>query len=138
MVAVVFAATAQQLLVPSSFLNNADTVRIADSTTLRSDTRQLTAVEFLANRQDYIVIDVRLSRNYADDHITDAASLPIDSTFWLKDRFVAGLPPESRILLYCQSEHCGWADQTARSGLFRRFRDVSVLVGGLEGLGDTR
>lgn len=64
-------------------------------------------------RGEVLVIDARLPADYQAGHIPGAVNVPI-STGWLDRRqLLSTIPSSGRVVIYCQSEGCRWADTIA-------------------------
>lgn len=77
-------------------------------------------------------IDARFYRDYAAGHIAGALNLPIDATFAEEDAFIEQLMPASRIVVYCQSAGCGFADAVAERLRGHGFRDIQLFRQGFQ------
>lgn len=80
---------------------------------------------------DAIVVDARLPSAYRAEHIPGAISVPPALGFSALKDILATVPKDRHVLLYCQSEHCGWSSEVANHFLPRGYRRVSVYRGGM-------
>ncbi len=77
------------------------------------------------------VIDARPPAAYQAGHIPGAINLPVNAAVAEREDILADIPLTTRVVVYCQSEDCGWADSVASDMWFRGYRDVSVYRGGI-------
>jgi len=79
---------------------------------------------------DTAFIDARFPSDYEAGHFKGAISLPIDAndTLW-KDR-VASIPRGRRIVVYCQSEVCKFAETVSLRLMKDGFSGISIYRGG--------
>jgi rhodanese-related sulfurtransferase len=94
---------------------------------------ELSLAAFEASRSENpLVIDVRLPSAYKAGCIPGAVSLPISSTTSERLRFWSSVPEDRQVILYCQSDQCGWSDELASEMVMRGYRHVSVYRGGYQ------
>lgn len=80
------------------------------------------------------IIDARPSAYYALGHIPGAINLPIDATYGDYKVFLARRTSEpSPCIIYCQSDHCAWADTVANNLRQYGQKDVYILRPGMNG-----
>lgn len=77
-------------------------------------------------------VDARFYRDYASGHIAGALSLPIDATFAEEDAVIAQLMPASKIVVYCQSAGCGFADAVVQRLRGHGFQDIQLFRQGFQ------
>jgi rhodanese-related sulfurtransferase len=59
-----------------------------------------------------------------------AINLPTYATKFERIDSLEGIPKDSRIVVYCQSKSCPYADSVAKTILMDGYRDVVVCIGG--------
>ena len=79
-----------------------------------------------------LLIDVRVSGDFAEGSIPGAISFPIGSTTTERVRLFSLLPSDREIIVYCKSHECGWSNEFASELLLRGFSRVSVYRGGYD------
>jgi rhodanese-related sulfurtransferase len=77
-----------------------------------------------------LIVDCRQSADFGRGHIPGAVNLPINASAITWNRFVTA-HHEQDILVYCQSVHCGWAEQFQKRCNCLGIK-ASVLSGGYE------
>lgn len=78
-----------------------------------------------------VLIDARTTNAFDRFHLPDAVNIPVNSTYGQLIRAVRDLDSSDRIVVYCQSEGCLWADSVANLISNFGFADVSVYRGGV-------
>jgi len=81
-------------------------------------------------RDNPFLIDVRFPSAFEAGSIPGAISMPISSTTSERLGFFSSTPKDREIILYCQSNECGWSDELASEMVLRGYRNVSVYRGG--------
>jgi rhodanese-related sulfurtransferase len=79
---------------------------------------------------DTIFIDARLARDYKAGHIRGAISVPVDANDLERQKVTADIPKDSRIVMYCQSSRCKYAEIVAIKLKDDGFSDISIFKGG--------
>ena len=79
---------------------------------------------------DTIFIDARLARDYKAGHLDGAISVPVDANDIKRLKATADIAKDSRIVLYCQSSSCPYAERVAIKLIADGFTDVSIYKGG--------
>jgi len=77
-----------------------------------------------------LFVDARLTRDYEAGHLDGAISLPIDANDAVWDATMAKIPRRARIVAYCQSAGCKFAEQTSLRLAEEGYSDVSIFKGG--------
>ena len=77
----------------------------------------------------FVVLDVRSPQAFADGHVPGSHSLPHGR---INERNLAGWPPDTLFVVYCNGPHCNGADRAAVR-LARLGRKVKKMIGGAEG-----
>jgi rhodanese-related sulfurtransferase len=87
-------------------------------------------MQTLVARNNTVIIDARLERDYKSGHIEGAISLPIDCSDEMYAETVSGLTKDKKIVLYCQSAGCQFAEKIALLLKEDGFEDLAVFKGG--------
>lgn len=77
-----------------------------------------------------LFIDARLTRDYQRGHLEGAISLPIDANEVVWQETTNAIPKDSRIVVYCQSAGCRYAENVGVKLVQEDFANVSVFKGG--------
>lgn len=76
------------------------------------------------------IVDARVPEDYKYGHLPGAVSLPIASRPAERRAFANSLPSGGRVIVYCQSSGCRWADSVAADLCNRGFVNIAVYRGG--------
>jgi rhodanese-related sulfurtransferase len=79
-----------------------------------------------------IGVDARFPQSYAAEHVAGAINLPVYAGPVERTEILAAANPANRVVVYCQSKHCHWAEVIASEMFFRGYRNVFVFPGGWE------
>jgi len=79
---------------------------------------------------DTIFIDARLSRDYKAGHLEGAISVPVDSNDVERQKATAGIAKDARIVMYCQSSGCKYAEIVAIKLIDDGYSNISIYKGG--------
>jgi rhodanese-related sulfurtransferase len=79
---------------------------------------------------DTIFIDARFSRDYKAGHIEGAISLPVDANDIELQRATSNIAKDARIVTYCQSAGCKFAEKVAIKLIDDGFSNISIYKGG--------
>ena len=79
---------------------------------------------------DTIFIDARLARDYEAGHIEGAISVPVDSNDVELQKATVNISKDSRIVMYCQSAQCKFAEKVAIKLITDGFSNISIYKGG--------
>ncbi len=79
---------------------------------------------------DVTVVDARMPRDYEAGHIEGALSIPVDADAGELQRAVANIPKGKRVVLYCQSHLCPYADKIGARLQADGYTDLSIFKGG--------
>jgi len=71
---------------------------------------------------DAVIFDTRYRRGYNRGAIPQAVNLPIDSDLAERKNVLSGVDKSAKIVLYCQSARCGFADEIASFLKFNGYR----------------
>jgi len=77
-----------------------------------------------------VILDARYKEDYQGGHLAGAISLPIDANEAVWRTSTAGISKNARILVYCQSAGCKFAERVGSQLLKDGFSDISVFRGG--------
>jgi rhodanese-related sulfurtransferase len=75
-------------------------------------------------------IDARAAEDFEAGHVPGAISLSVKASPTKVDQTMSSIPKEARIVVYCQSRGCTFAEQMAILLLDRGYQDVSIYKGG--------
>jgi rhodanese-related sulfurtransferase len=80
-------------------------------------------------KRDFVLLDVRSSDLFTEDHVPEAVSLP----HWhMNDKSLGSYPMETLFVVYCAGPHCNGADKAAHK-LATLGRPVKKMIGGVTG-----
>jgi len=79
---------------------------------------------------DTIFIDARFARDYTTGHLDGAISLPVDANDVERQKITTDIPKDSRIVMYCQSAGCKYAEIVAIKLIDDGFSNISIFKGG--------
>jgi rhodanese-related sulfurtransferase len=71
-------------------------------------------------------IDARVERDFERGHIENAVSIPINASPDERAKAAAGIPKDARIVVYCQSAACRFADKIAVKLIDVGFSNISI------------
>ncbi|QDT43405.1 Rhodanese-like domain protein [Gimesia alba] len=77
-----------------------------------------------------LLLDARYAIDFQRGTLPNAKSIPINSALHDRQQILAGVPRTKRIIVYCQSSGCGFADEIAQFLEFNDFKNVAVFRGG--------
>ncbi|MBI3839336.1 MAG: hypothetical protein HY288_15565 [Planctomycetia bacterium] len=125
-----FVGVAYHLISPDGFLSNQNA--IADVLTVHhaSHLNELSLAEMKEKMHGAVIIDARLPESFASGSIPGAINVPISASASQRARAFAEIPHDAEVILYCQSDHCGWSDEMGSEMVFRGFENVRVYRGG--------
>jgi len=78
---------------------------------------------------DTIFIDARLARDFKAGHIKGAFSVPVDANDVERQKVTANIPKDSRIVMYCQSTGCKYAEIVAIKLIKNDYSNISIFRG---------
>jgi rhodanese-related sulfurtransferase len=81
-------------------------------------------------KTDAVILDARYKEDYQGGHLTGAISLPTDANEALWRTRTEAIPKNARILVYCQSAGCKFAEQVGSQLRKDGFSNISVFRGG--------
>lgn len=77
-----------------------------------------------------VVVDARNPRDYQQKHIEEAISVPIGSSSEERSAALANVPKNAKVVVYCQSANCKFAEIIGAELVSDGFQKVSILKGG--------
>ena len=90
----------------------------------------LAEMEEIVADQNISIFDARYIRDFQRGTIPGAKSLSISSILQERQKVLSGIPKTQRIVVFCQSDRCGYADEIAQFLKFNGFVDVVLYRGG--------
>jgi rhodanese-related sulfurtransferase len=87
------------------------------------------AVEKLLSASDAVFVDARFSRDFQEGHLDGAINVPVDANDTEPQRITGTIPKDSKIVGYCQSKGCGFAEQVALQLRDAGFLNVALYRG---------
>lgn len=79
---------------------------------------------------DTVFIDARLARDYKAGHLDGAISVPVDANDLELQKVTAKISKDSRIVIYCQSARCKYAEKVATKLQNNGYSNISIFKGG--------
>jgi rhodanese-related sulfurtransferase len=79
---------------------------------------------------DMIFIDARLTGDFEAGHLEGAINVPVDSNDTKRHKALTNIAKDSRIVLYCQSSECEFAEIVANQLASDGFTNLSIFKGG--------
>jgi rhodanese-related sulfurtransferase len=89
-------------------------------------------VRQLVGRPDVTIVDARRPSQFRTAHLPGAINIPITVEQGALRDALDTIPPGNRIVVYCQSKGCEWADAIARKLPAHGFPNVVIFRGGIE------
>ncbi len=71
-----------------------------------------------------------MSRDYETGHLEGALSIPVDSNDVYRHKVTNNIAKDTRIVLYCQSSGCQYAEKVAVRLIADGFTNISIYKGG--------
>ena len=114
------------------FFRNHDAVALVEASHISAFAPKLTADEFtkLLEEKNVVVVDARFERDFNAGHIAGAINVPINTTPRQLVQTLADIPSNSRIVVYCQSKSCQFAEIISSLLAFNGLTDVAIFPGG--------
>ena len=78
---------------------------------------------------DTVLIDARVARDYKAGHLEGAISIPVDANDVKLQKATADIPKDSRIVMYCQSSACKYAEIVAIKLIKDNYSNISIFRG---------
>jgi rhodanese-related sulfurtransferase len=79
---------------------------------------------------DAVFIDARYARDFEAGHLERAISVPVDANDLRRQKGMAQVAKDARIVVYCQSAGCKFAEKVAIKLMEDGFSNVSIFKGG--------
>jgi len=79
---------------------------------------------------DAVFIDARFARDYKSGHIEGAISVPVNANDIELQKATANISKDSRIVMYCQSSACKYAEIVAIKLIRDDYSNISIFRGG--------
>ncbi|MDR2410752.1 MAG: hypothetical protein LBE13_21940 [Bacteroidales bacterium] len=76
------------------------------------------------------ILDARYANNFKRGTIPEAKNMPINSSLSERQQILAGIDKNRRIVVFCQSAGCGYADEVAQFLKVNGFSNVVLYRGG--------
>lgn len=77
-----------------------------------------------------VIVDARFPRDYAAGHIPGAINIPVYSTQVERRELLRGLPRDSRVVVYCQSDGCQFDEALGSALVAEGIENVALFPGG--------
>lgn len=90
------------------------------------------------NAGDALVLDARDTDDYCYGRLPGAKSMPIYASLPERQEVLADVPKSRRIIIYCQSANCHYADEIARFLNFNGYEDLAIYRQGYREWRDAR
>jgi rhodanese-related sulfurtransferase len=84
----------------------------------------------IVEHSEAFIFDTRFHRDFQRGAIPGAVNLSINSNLAERKNILRGVDKSARIVLYCQSAGCGFADVIASFLKFNGYRNISLFRGG--------
>jgi rhodanese-related sulfurtransferase len=127
-------ATLGHALSPRGFLTNQQALQFVfavHSSPEPSEVIDYHQLKSLMDRGACTLVDARTPQAYELFHLPGARNIPIDANYLRMRRELKELPGEKKIVVYCQSESCPWADHVASHIAKTSRKEVFVYRGGV-------
>jgi|GEM_PF-1416420 len=90
----------------------------------------LAEMERVVAEETIPMFDSRFLRDYNRGTIPGAVALPINSSLTERQQILGSTPKSQRIVVFCQSSACGYADEVAQFLKFNGYENVVLYRGG--------
>jgi len=90
----------------------------------------LAEMERAVEEQNIPLYDARYARDYNFGTIPGAKSLAISSSLTERQEILGNTPKSQRIIVFCQSSGCGYADEVAQFLKFNGYENTVIYRGG--------
>ncbi|MFC1677269.1 rhodanese-like domain-containing protein [Planctomycetota bacterium] len=77
-----------------------------------------------------VFIDARYARDFKAGHIEGAINVPVDANDSQRLEIMANIAKDSRIVIYCQSAGCPFAEKVTKKLMTDGFSNISIFKGG--------
>ena len=119
-------------LSPVGFLKNPSAVAEVTRRYYSVDIPEIDIAEMerVVNEEAIPLFDARFFRDYSRGTIPGAKSLPINSSLSERQEILGSTPKSQRIVVFCQSGGCGYADEVAQFLKFNGYENTIIYRGG--------
>lgn len=93
----------------------------------------LTETEREIRENEPLVLDARHVADYRRGSLPGAKSMSVDSRLFKRQELLSGVGKDKRIIVYCQSAACGYADEIARFLKFNGYTNLAIYRDGYRG-----
>jgi rhodanese-related sulfurtransferase len=127
-----FLAIAYHALSSIGFLKNPSAVAEVSRRYYAVDVPEINVTEMqkITEQKSAIIYDCRHHRDFERGTLPNAMSLPINSNLTERKKILQGISKEHKIVVYCQSSSCGFADEVAAFLEFNGYKNISIYRGG--------
>jgi rhodanese-related sulfurtransferase len=87
-------------------------------------------MQTIVARNNAVIIDARYAKDYKSGHLEGAISVPINANDTQRQQAMAGIAKDSRIVVYCQSAGCSFAEKVTTKLKADSFSNISIYKGG--------
>ena len=119
------------------FTNNAGLLANATATTSIQKAHQGNFIPKVTEKKvhklldtDTVFIDARYARDYEAGHLEGAISVPVDANDIERKKVTADIAKNARIVMYCQSSGCKYAEIVAIKLIDDGYSNISIYKGG--------
>ena len=77
-----------------------------------------------------VFIDARLARDFKVGHLEGAINIPVNADDDGRQKIIANIDKDARIVVYCQSASCKFAEKVAVKLMADGFNNISIFNGG--------
>ena len=119
------------------FVNDAGFLAHANAT---SSIQQANAVNFIPKvskekvgkllGSNAVFIDARMARDYEAGHLEGSISIPVNAEDEHRMKAMAGIAKDAKIVIYCQSGGCPYAEKVTAKLKTDGFSNISIFKGG--------
>jgi rhodanese-related sulfurtransferase len=97
------------------------------------DDIELNELKNLMSRSGVLLIDSRTRSSFAHGSIPGAINLAVNSSLPDREKILSPFPRDAEIVVFCQSDLCGYADEIARFLKFSGFSRIRIYPDGMRG-----
>jgi rhodanese-related sulfurtransferase len=135
LVVALFVACCFHLFMPEGFWRNSGARGLVAGSHFNPTLPRLSTEELQQRIQtnSVMIVDARGSEAYEAFHLPGAVNLPIYAGLAERSALMAKLPSDRLVVVYCQSEACGWAEIIASSLVLRNRHQVAIYPEGVRG-----
>ena len=80
--------------------------------------------------RDAVFIDARMAYEYKQGHMDGAINVPINANYVERQKTTSNIAKDARVVLYCQSSGCKYAEIVAIKLIDEGFSNISIYKGG--------